>query len=275
MPLKTPDVLSSKRVPLTKVQNQISQTMQAFIKAQRQGFRLEDVGNAPLAKRRRLKRSLSRSSSGSDSSMSSYSTHGSLTPTKHLQNMSPMRHSPVMRNLSNLSNASSNSQNSTASQGFVPLKKSGLTTSSSSTTTAAADNSSCGSSGFFSFRESRIAALTPTLTNSPEAGSCSELPELGSSKSLDVAALDGASGNHAAVTAAASAPRVHAAKRKFEFSIQEIEDSDDDDEDCVIVCEEQGFVLKSTHCSDAANNNSSSSASSTPTRPRSDTIVIE
>ena len=147
VPLKTPDVLSSRRVPLTKVQNQISQTMQAFMKAQRQGFRLEDVGNAPLAKRRRLKRdSLSRSSS-SDSSRSSYS-HGSLTPTKHLQTMSPMRNSPV-RNLSNMSNASSTSQNSTLSQGFTPLKKS---------VTLGGGSDGGTTSGFFSFREARIAA---------------------------------------------------------------------------------------------------------------------
>ena len=225
------------------------------MKAQRQGFRLEDVGNAPLAKRRRLKRdSLSRSSS-SDSSRSSYS-HGSLTPTKHLQTMSPMRNSPV-RNLSNMSNASSTSQNSTLSQGFTPLKKS---------VTLGGGSDGGTTSGFFSFREARIAALTPTLTNSPEPGSSS----CGDQQTQDLFSDQ----STAAAEVSEGAGKV-ASKRKFEFSIQEIEDSDDDDadEDCVIVCEEQGFVLKTN--SDTINNNSSTSSTSSAMRPRTGTIVIE
>ena len=264
VPLVTPEVLSQKKLSLTKVRNQISQTMNAFKRAERQGFRLEDVGNAPLAKRRKLKRSMSRSSSSSDSSRSSYS-YGSLTPTKHL-GMSPMRNSPVR----NLSNTSTTSQNSNASLGFTPLKK--CPTSSS---TASAHNSD--NPGIFSFREARIAALTPTITSSLVTSSLT-------SSSDSTAKTDTTSGllkpkpSLAAVHGeGASSSQGSSRTEKRDYSVQEILDSDDDDDDadCMIVCEEQGFVLKSTHCSDAANNNSSSSASSTPTRPRSDTIVIE
>ena len=164
--------------------------MNAFHEVTRRGFRLEDVGNAPLAKRRKLKRSLSRSSS-SDSSRSSIS-HGSLTPTKHLT-LSPMRNSPVR----NLSNASTNSQNSNASQGFTPLKRSAGNPESAS--------------GYFSFHGSRIAALTPTMSPLTESqhhhGGDVEVAKTGVGGTLTLPS-----------------------KRKLDLSVQEIEDESDDDD---------------------------------------------
>ena len=255
----TPEVLNQKKISLNKVQKQISQTMIVIRKAHRQGFRLEEVGNAPLAKRRKLKRSMSRSSS-SDSSRSSYS-YGSLTPTKHL-GMSPMRNSPV-RNLSNTSTAS---QNSNASLGFTPLKK--CPTSSSTASAHHTDNP-----GIFSFREARIAALTPTITSSLVTSSLT-------SSSDSTAKTDTTSGllkpkpSLAAVHGeGASSSQGSSRTEKRDYSVQEILDSDDDDDDadCMIVCEEQGFVLKRN--SDSLNNNSNASTSAT--RPRSGTIYID
>ena len=263
MPLVTPEVLSQKKLSLTKVRNQISQTMNAFKRAERQGFRLEDVGNAPLAKRRKLKRSMSRSSSSSDSSRSSYS-YGSLTPTKHL-GMSPMRNSPV-RNLSNTSTAS---QNSNASLGFTPCKK--CVTSSASSSQLSDNNPP----GFFSFRDARIAQLTPTMTSSLITSSSLTAPSDANATTNTTSALVKPTPSHTAVQSDSVASSSGAA-RKRDYSVQEIFDSDDDDDDtdCVIVCEEQGFVLK-RNCDTVNNNSSSATPTSNAARPRSDTIYID
>ena len=81
-PLVTPDVLSLTRGSVISVQNQISMTMDAFHKAHRAGFRLQDVTNAPLARRRKMK-----NSSGSTDSSRSVTPVGS-------RNQSPCRLSP-------------------------------------------------------------------------------------------------------------------------------------------------------------------------------------
>lgn len=219
-PLATPDVLSYNIKSLYKVRNQFSATLTAFHQAHREGFRLQEVGSAPLALRRRLKRSTSRSDS-SDSSRSSIS-RGSLTPTKGLT-MSPMRNSPVR----NLSSTSSTSQTSNVSTGFTPLKSSQITAAESSAV------------GIFSFKESRIAALTPTMTT------VCEIEEVASGSSPN-----------------------RGVKRKIDLvtdSIEEDEASDDDD--CIIIHEEPSPPKSN---SDTVNNNHGSNK-----RPRSETIVIE
>lgn len=81
-PLVTPDRLSLNRGSVTAIQNLISATMVAFHKAHRDGFRLQDVTNAPLARRRRMK------NSGSTDSSRSATPVGS-------RNQSPCRLSPA------------------------------------------------------------------------------------------------------------------------------------------------------------------------------------
>ncbi|CAH1791260.1 unnamed protein product [Owenia fusiformis] len=140
-PLMTPDVLnySSKNPKKRSVKSQLNNTIKAFQIAAREGFRLQDVNNAPLAQRRIKKKSstASRSSSSSESGHS----YGSLTPTKSLT-QSPVRQSPIR----NLSNTSSNS--SISSTGFVPLKQ--FTTKPPPTLE---------NSGYFSFSRHKMAAL--------------------------------------------------------------------------------------------------------------------
>lgn len=81
-PLVTPDRLSLNRGSVSAIQNLISATMVAFHKAHRDGFRLQDVTNAPLARRRRMK------NSGSTDSSRSATPVGS-------RNQSPCRTSPA------------------------------------------------------------------------------------------------------------------------------------------------------------------------------------
>lgn len=69
-PLMTPDVLLSS----TSAEKSLQTTFNAFHKAQREGFRLQDVLSAKLAQRRRLKKS----SSDNNSSSSSFTSEGSL-----------------------------------------------------------------------------------------------------------------------------------------------------------------------------------------------------
>ncbi|XP_013401008.1 ribosomal protein S6 kinase alpha-5 [Lingula anatina] len=146
-PLMTPDILT---LSSGHINFQLHATMDAFHMAAREGFRLQDVAKAPLAQRRKLKKS---SNDARSSSSDSSASLGSLTPTKHLcqspARQSPVRQSPV-RNLSNTSNTSNSSNASTCSTGFVPLKN---FTSNPPTNLE--------SSGIFSFREARIAALMP------------------------------------------------------------------------------------------------------------------
>jgi len=70
-PLATPDVLSLTRGSVSTIQSQISATLSAFHKAHRAGFRLQDVSNAPLVRRRKRMREECRSSGSTDSSRSS------------------------------------------------------------------------------------------------------------------------------------------------------------------------------------------------------------
>uniref|UniRef100_A0ABM0GV30 Calcium/calmodulin-dependent protein kinase type II subunit beta-like n=1 Tax=Saccoglossus kowalevskii TaxID=10224 RepID=A0ABM0GV30_SACKO len=78
-PLMTPDVLSSSSL---SVQSAVKVTLDAFHMAARQGFHLMDVSNAPLAKRRKLKKDSS-TEQRSSSNESTQSTHSqrSVTPT--------------------------------------------------------------------------------------------------------------------------------------------------------------------------------------------------
>uniref|UniRef100_A0A8D0CIP5 Ribosomal protein S6 kinase n=1 Tax=Scleropages formosus TaxID=113540 RepID=A0A8D0CIP5_SCLFO len=73
-PLMTPDILSTSTA---SVHSCIKATFQAFGKCKRQGFRLQTVDKAPLAKRRKMKKTSTgtetRSSSGSSSSSCSQS----------------------------------------------------------------------------------------------------------------------------------------------------------------------------------------------------------
>lgn len=70
-PLATPDVLSLTRGSVSTIQTQITATLTAFHKAHRAGFRLQDVSNAPLARRRKRMREECGSSGSTDSSRSS------------------------------------------------------------------------------------------------------------------------------------------------------------------------------------------------------------
>lgn len=110
MPLRTPGVLSSHN---NAVKDQINCTMEAFHQATRDGFRLQEVATAPLAKRRKQKKNSLDRSSSTDSNNSS-STTSSCGARK-----SPVRQSPVGA-LSRNSSASSISQSSVCSMGFVP-----------------------------------------------------------------------------------------------------------------------------------------------------------
>ena len=155
-PLVTPDVLSLTHKTMNTVNGKINRTLEAFHLAHREGFRLQNVDAAPLAQRRKKKRS-------SSSSCDSIASFGSLTPTKSLQNSplrttsarnSPcsLRNSPI-RNLSNNSNSSAASGISTQSTGFQPLARQNLE-----------------NSGYFSFRDTKIAQLlssTSTYVPSP------------------------------------------------------------------------------------------------------------
>lgn len=69
-PLMTPDVLCSS----SSAEKCLQTTFNAFHKAQREGFRLQDVLTAKLAQRRRLKKS----SSDNNSTSSSFTSEGSL-----------------------------------------------------------------------------------------------------------------------------------------------------------------------------------------------------
>ncbi|KAH0502442.1 Ribosomal protein S6 kinase alpha-5 [Microtus ochrogaster] len=87
-PLMTPDILGSSGAA---VHTCVKATFHAFNKYKREGFCLQNVDKAPLAKRRKMKRtstSTETRSSSSESSRSS-SSHGKTTPTKTLQPGNP------------------------------------------------------------------------------------------------------------------------------------------------------------------------------------------
>lgn len=226
-PLVTPDVLGHNATSMFNVKSQLAVTMDVFHQAHREGFRLQDVTKAPLAQRRKMKRSSDARSSSSDSLGSLTPTRGSMTPTKGLT-LSPMRNSPV-RNLSNNSSVSNASNASMTSTGFTPV---------GAATTVGKSQSTLESSGYFSFKESKIKALMPTMYHAE------------SEESADVGSQRGT-------------------KRKLDLPENE------DDEDCVIIGEEAPSTSSSQRTdgrtgSDVLNNNANNAK-----RPRSETIVIE
>uniref|UniRef100_A0A667GSW0 Ribosomal protein S6 kinase n=1 Tax=Lynx canadensis TaxID=61383 RepID=A0A667GSW0_LYNCA len=85
-PLMTPDILGSSGAA---VQTCVKATFHAFNKYKREGFCLQNVDKAPLAKRRKMKKTSTstetRSSSSESSHSSSSQSHGKTTPTKTLQ----------------------------------------------------------------------------------------------------------------------------------------------------------------------------------------------
>ena len=126
--LRTPGVLSHGS---NYLQFQITATMDAYHKAEREGFRLQDVNKAPLAQRRKKKNnSLDGRSESSDSSKSTHSNGSQVSSQSQPEAVAPAspRDSPVrnLSNNSNQSNTSSTSHSSTHSYGFVPQKTSPL-----------------------------------------------------------------------------------------------------------------------------------------------------
>ncbi|XP_041070845.1 ribosomal protein S6 kinase alpha-5 isoform X3 [Carcharodon carcharias] len=90
-PLMTPDILGSSGV---SVHTYVKATFHAFNKCKREGFCLQNVDKAPLAKRRKMKKTSTstetRSSSSESSHSSSSQSHGKATPTKKLQPNNPV-----------------------------------------------------------------------------------------------------------------------------------------------------------------------------------------
>ncbi|XP_064621307.1 ribosomal protein S6 kinase alpha-5-like isoform X2 [Lineus longissimus] len=221
-PLMTPDILSAGS---SKISQQLNATMGAFHMAAREGFRLQDVGKAPLAQRRKLKKS-SEDARSSTSSSGSARSNGSLTPTNSLT-QSPMRGSPVTQ--SPVRNLSSNS--AASSTGFTPLKN--ALTSGKPT--------SLESSGYFSFKEARIAQLMSTIPDN--------------SKTTDTSSYSGK-------------VSPHGAKRKL--PMDDVFNDDDDDDDCIIIS--STTPPRGQRISDTLNNNNSSMTSK---RYKPETIVID
>lgn len=149
-PLMTPGILSACS---NSVQVQLQATMNAFHKATKEGFRLQDVAKAPLAQRRKMKKSSTEARSSSSDSTNSHGSGGSLTQSPMRQSQSPMRQSPV-RNLSNTSHCSA------SSTGFVPGR---VPTPNSSTQLQE-------NSGVFSYRDARIASMLLSVSTGPEYG---------------------------------------------------------------------------------------------------------
>uniref|UniRef100_A0A8C6ULY7 Ribosomal protein S6 kinase n=1 Tax=Neogobius melanostomus TaxID=47308 RepID=A0A8C6ULY7_9GOBI len=84
-PLMTPDILGSSTA---SVHTYVKATFNAFNKCKREGFRLQTVDKAPLAKRRKMKKtstSTETRSSSSESTHSSSSSSQSRFPTRPLQ----------------------------------------------------------------------------------------------------------------------------------------------------------------------------------------------
>ncbi|CAI9577422.1 unnamed protein product [Staurois parvus] len=80
----TPDVLGSAGA---SVHTHVKATFHAFNKYKREGFLLQNVDKAPLAKRRKMKKTSTSTETRSSSSESSHSSHshGKTSPTKTLQ----------------------------------------------------------------------------------------------------------------------------------------------------------------------------------------------
>ncbi|GCB62373.1 hypothetical protein scyTo_0004241 [Scyliorhinus torazame] len=90
-PLMTPDILGSSGV---SVHTYVKATFHAFNKCKREGFCLQNVDKAPLAKRRKMKKTSTstetRSSSSESSHSSSSQSHGKTTKTTKLQPNNPI-----------------------------------------------------------------------------------------------------------------------------------------------------------------------------------------
>ncbi|CAJ0932601.1 unnamed protein product [Ranitomeya imitator] len=83
-PLMTPDILGSAGA---SVHTHVKATFHAFNKYKREGFLLQNVDKAPLAKRRKMKKTSTSTETRSSSSESSHSSHshGKTSPTKTVQ----------------------------------------------------------------------------------------------------------------------------------------------------------------------------------------------
>lgn len=103
-PLMTPDILSSSG----STEKGLQTTFNAFHKAHKEGFRLQDVSSAKLAQRRRLKKSSSDNNSTSSSSFTSESSLKSGPNT-------PVSSRPKNKNNRNESDQSSNTKTSPGS----------------------------------------------------------------------------------------------------------------------------------------------------------------
>eukprot|EP00058_Branchiostoma_floridae_P000062 XP_002585550.1 hypothetical protein BRAFLDRAFT_126049 [Branchiostoma floridae] len=90
-PLMTPDVLEYSSGKMSKA---VKHTWDAFFMVAREGFQLQDVDNAPLAKRRKMKKTSS-TETRSSSSESSHSPQGPTPPTMFINQHVPSTSSGV------------------------------------------------------------------------------------------------------------------------------------------------------------------------------------
>ncbi|BFZ12288.1 hypothetical protein BsWGS_15326 [Bradybaena similaris] len=160
-PLRTPGVLNSHS---NVVQDQINNTMEAFHQATRDGFRLQEVATAPLAKRRKQKKN-----SVDNRSSSTDSNNSSSTTSSHGTAQSPARQSP-MRAISRNSSTSSISQSSVCSTGFVPTN---LNISPSPLASSSFSKRSTPDMSHGSFSGS---SMTPSSTASTSSGNLHSTP---------------------------------------------------------------------------------------------------
>lgn len=143
-PLMTPDVLSSSG----SAEQSLQTTFNAFHKAHREGFRLQDVLNAKLAQRRRLKKSSSENRSTSTSS--SFSSASSIksasnTPVSSRPNLSlDLKKSDQQPSSAKCENSLSDS----------------VKVSSDSSSSSKKEN-------VFNFGESRVSEYLRTMSSSP------------------------------------------------------------------------------------------------------------
>ena len=179
---------------------QVSTTLNAFQKAHREGFRLQDVATAPLAQRRKMKRSSQDTCHSSSSSLSELSRNSaSPSPSKRV--------SPLTI------------PTSSVNQIFFPQLAS---TKERSLSNATNDSGTCAdigtkndslSSG--SVRDFRVAALKPTVT--PVSRDISECHEITAS----------------VVDLNVSPENVRGVKRRLD--LEQTFETDSDDDDCIII----------------------------------------
>lgn len=143
-PLMTPDILSSSG----SAEHNLQTTFNAFHKAHKEGFRLQDVLNAKLAQRRRLKKSSSDTSSSSN--FSSASSVKSVPTT-------PVTSRPNLTLDLTFTKVDSNKLSTTKSSDD---RCSSLKISSDSSSSSKKDNVFC-------FGESRVKEYLRTLSSSP------------------------------------------------------------------------------------------------------------